>query len=311
MNDPHEIGVRQVSYRKDPIIENCFIRLNQHLEVFDMNVEDDGRVFPTIFIVGLPRSGTTLLSQLISRSFAVGYIDNLIARFWLNPVVGIRLSKAVFGPDIRKQISTVSTHGTSKEPWGPHEFGYFWRHWLLLDESPTHKLPMDLQNRVDRQGLHFMLNQMAAAFQMPVLFKNIICGLQASLLHSICSNSLFIYIERNPEAVVSSILRCRNERYGDFNTWWSLKPSTFSEIIRISDPEKQVQRQVADGAKEMQEELSASGVNAIYLSYERMCSDPTGTLNKIASAMRELGSPVTFSGCPPKVILSLNQAVVL
>jgi hypothetical protein len=41
---------------------------------------------PVFFIVGAPRSGTTLLLQTIINHYNLGYINNFIARFWEAPV---------------------------------------------------------------------------------------------------------------------------------------------------------------------------------------------------------------------------------
>ena len=42
--------------------------------------------YPIIFIVGVPRSGTTLLSQLLIEHLDIGYINNHIAKYWMAPL---------------------------------------------------------------------------------------------------------------------------------------------------------------------------------------------------------------------------------
>lgn len=306
ITDPHEAGVRLNAFQKDEVLEQYLVLLNRHLEGFSPEeaIADAGRNHPIIYIVGLPRSGTTLLSQLVSRYFPVGYINNLIARFWLNPAVGIRLSQVVFGSDVREKISLKSTHGVTTDPWGPHEFGYFWRYWLKLDESRTHKLSAEILKKIDRAGLGLVLNRMAGAFCAPLVFKNIICGLQASLLSEIRPNSLFVLIERDPKAVAVSLLRSRKERYGNASVWWSLKPSTYEEICTLKSPEEQIERQLRDGARDFQEELAKPGINFIRLSYEGLCADPAGSLQQIANATASLGYPMSLLGAPPQLTAS-------
>jgi len=240
-----------------------------------------------------------LLSQLLSRCFRVGYIDNLIARFWMNPVVGIRLSKAVFGENIRSRIDLRSKHGVTSDPWGPHEFGYFWRHWLHLDESLTHKLDQELIGRVDQTALREMLCNISSTFGMPVVFKNVICGLQASLLAQIYPQSLFVLIERDREAVASSILRCRVERYGSPSAWWSLKPSTFHKISALSDPVEQINQQLIDCAIEFDHEMSKPGVCCVKIRYEELCDNPSLIMRKISEAVGQFGMPLDLLEEPP------------
>lgn len=304
LNDPHEAGKRQEEFRKNELLEDYLLRLNTYLDGFDAGDGASGGSFPLIYVVGLPRSGTTLLSQLISRYLPVGYINNLIARLWLNPVVGIRLSQAIFGLDVRQKIDLCSTHGVTADPWGPHEFGYFWRHWLRLDEAPTHKLQKDALEKIDHNGLRTSLDSMAAAYGAPIVFKNIICGLQAEFLAQARPNSLFVLIERNPEAVAASLLRSRKERYGEASVWWSLKPSTYAEISCLKSPQAQIERQIADGAREFDAELARPGVQSIRFSYEELCADPVKCLRMVADATASLGYPLQLLGFPSPMTVS-------
>lgn len=304
LKDPHDAAPRLDQFRKDESLENYLVRLNHFMQGFEAGEGAAGSAFPAIYVVGLPRSGTTLLSQLISRYLPVGYVNNLIARLWLNPVAGIRLSQAIFGPDIRDRIALASTHGVTADPWGPHEFGYFWRHWLRLDEAPTHKLPQATLAKIDRTGLRLVLDRMAAAFDAPIVFKNIICGLQAEFLTEVRHNSLFVLIQRDPQAVAASLLRARKERYGDATVWWSLKPGSYGEISRLSSPQAQIERQIADGARDFEHELAKPGVRSIRFTYEDLCADPVKCLQMVADATKTLGYPLALLGSPPPMTAS-------
>ena len=305
ITDPHDSGSRMEPFQKDCSLERDLLEFNRHLETLEFDAESDGeKSYPVIYVVGLPRSGTTLLSQLISRYLSVGYINNIIARFWLNPVAGIRVSEAVLGTNARERIRLESTHGVTDDPWGPHEFGYFWRHWLRLDEANTHKLPCDVLARIDKAGLSLALGRIVGAFGKPVVFKNIICGLQAAFLSELRPNSLFVIIERAPRAVAQSLLRSRGARYGDTSVWWSLKPSTFEDIYKIGTPEEQIERQISDGTADFLEELAKPGVNSIRLSYEALCENPVKSLQQIVIAAESMGCSMQLLGMPEKLKVS-------
>src|SRR5688572_19796215 len=49
--------------------------------------------YPTLHVVGVPRSGTTLLYQVVSSGLEIGFVNHLVAAFWLAPVYGLRLSR--------------------------------------------------------------------------------------------------------------------------------------------------------------------------------------------------------------------------
>ena len=155
-HDPHETQQRLTRYSANPDDEAWLAALNEHLAEARLPsvVRGEPSQLPLIYIVGAPRSGTTLLSQVVSRFLDVGYINNLIARFWRRPSVGIHLSRLVLGGGGREQIAFESEHGTTPGAAGPHEFGYFWRHWLQLDAQPTHHLsPAALHRSSTRSAL--------------------------------------------------------------------------------------------------------------------------------------------------------------
>ena len=253
----------------------------------------DAKDLPIIYVVGVPRSGTTLLSQLLCRYLPVGYINNFIARFWLRPSVGIMLSKIILGKDARKRINFRSVQALTEGPEGPHEFGYFWRHWLKLDDSPNHHLSNIALAAIDRDGLRRALEQeVLASFGAPVVFRNIICGLHADFLTKLHPVSLYVYVKRDPRDVVSSILKCRKDRFGTYGKWWSLKPSTYPFNDSKNDPVIDVIRQVADCRWEMECELASPGINSLTIEYQEMCKDPHATIEAVRSKISDMYRPI-------------------
>ena len=299
-NDPHEPHARVARYRKSAVEESFLVEMNRLLRdapALTLDPYPPAAHLPIIYVVGAPRSGTTLLSQLLSRYLPVGYINNLIARFWLRPSVGIRLSRMLLGEDARKGIAFESTHGVSPHVCGPHEFGYFWRAWLRLDESPTHHLTPALLAGLDAQGLQrALVHEILSGFRAPTVFKNVICGLHAEYLTRLHPRSLFVHIRRDAYATAASILQSRKERYGSYAAWWSLKPSDYLAIAALDDPAAQVARQVVSSLRGFERELSAPNVRAVTVDYEAMCTDPRAALETIANAVTGLGTEISVLG---------------
>lgn len=293
MHDPHEPNQRIGRYGKSDGDEAFFAALNHALAKAPfpaLPAAQSAENLPIIYIVGAPRSGTTLLSQLLSRYLPVGYIDNLVARFWERPSVGIRLSQLLLGDARRESITFDSQHGTTSGLAGPHEFGYFWRKWLALDGSATHKLSAAEATAIDRVGLQKTLrDEILAPFNAPVVFKNVICGFQAEILAQAHPNSLFVWIRRNPEEVTRSILKCRKERYGRYEAWWSLKPASYPKIAELPSPVEQVVRQVEDCTQEFEREFAKSGVNSLAVDYAELIDNPGRVLQSVCSAVASLG----------------------
>ena len=292
-SDPHEPGIRLDDFAKNNQQEDFLLALNQQLSRVDLPqppIKNNISKLPLIYVVGAPRSGTTLLSQLISRHLPVGYINNLIARFWLRPSVGIRLSRGLFPANARSGLSLRSQHGTTSGIIEPHEFGYFWRHWLNLDQAPTHHLTSEMLAVLDANGLKNALeNEILASFACPVVFKNVICGFHADFLTQLHPASLFIHISREPFASAASILKVRLERFGSYRTWWSLKPSTFPFSIQTDDPAIEVATQVLECRREINEELAKPGIRSFQLSYEDLCDSPHRMIMEISARIKHFG----------------------
>ncbi|MFH1021903.1 MAG: sulfotransferase [Planctomycetota bacterium] len=282
--------------------EQFLQRLNEWLKPFRAETSrkhPHPQSVPVIYIVGAPRSGTTLLSQILVKYFQPRYINNLMARFWLNPDVGIALSHILLPPHAQHHIDLSSTHGVTSSLAGPHEFGYFWTHWLRLDNARTHRLDAGELASVDRDGLKSTLeNDILSASEVPFVFKNPICGLNAFFLSQIHPLSLFVEIRRNPREAAISILHARFKRFGAYEAWWSLKPSTYENILTPDNPSLEVARQVHDCRRELRDELRRPGVHAVTLDYETLCADPETTLYAIVNAVRDIGGNLARNDIP-------------
>jgi len=312
--DPHETQKRLAKYAKNSDDELYFRALNEILPAFELpesNTECKVETLPIIYIVGAPRSGTTLLSQLLSRCLPVGYINNLSALFWSKPSVGIRISRAVLGSDYRKRISFKSKYGTTAGVEGPHEFGYFWRHWLKLDESKNHKLSKRHLGRLDRSGLKNALeNEILKTFTMPVVIKNVICGFQAKYLTELHPASLFVHIKRDPCAVGASILNARMQRYGSYNSWWSLKPSTYPFVPQPKSPAEEVVRQIGGCISDFNSELSSPGVKSIEITYENLCANPAKAIKNVCRSICKMGYKIKpLESNLPKLYVSQEHSI--
>jgi LPS sulfotransferase NodH len=307
IDDPHEHGSRTPGVRKTDQEERLFAEVNARLADVELPQAPPGadpESLPVVYVVGAPRSGTTLLHQLVARHLDVGYIDNVVARFWARPSVGIALSEAVNPRAERPPLELVSRHGTTAGAAGPHEFGYFWRRVLGLDGSATHHLTADAQAELDITAIRRELRgEILAWLNRPVVFKNVICGFHAALLTEAHPRSLFVHVTRDDEPAARSILHARMERYGNYETWWSLKPSTWP--FNAAGPAAEVVRQVRDCREEIAAEVARAGVHAVTVPYDDLCADPERALTQICDAVGELGWEVP-PPAPPFVALTVS-----
>ena len=115
--------------------QEFFQRLNMDLtglenELFNSAISEK---YPNFFILGLPRSGTTMLNQLLFNCLNIACTNNLMAKFWETPLVGAYLSKTLLGKYKPQKYDSV--YGKNNDIASPHEFSYFWHRLLSIKPS--------------------------------------------------------------------------------------------------------------------------------------------------------------------------------
>lgn len=157
-----------------------------------------------VFICGTPRSGTTVLAQALAHAGDLGVVNNLIARFVANPVLGVRLWQAL---NLPKVYSGRSTFGATPGLSEPHEFGRFWLRTLNLDglAEPAERppLPPDAAARLVR---------IARAFEKPTLFKSFAYLWYIDELDAALDDVCWIHLRRDLEASATSLQKLYEAR---------------------------------------------------------------------------------------------------
>lgn len=291
--------VRKKEYVKDTQEEDFFLEMNKLLQAKEQAQYRDVEIeHPFIFIFGLPRSGTTLISQVLAHSFDVGYINNLIARFWLAPVHGIRISKGVIGD--RKSASFQSDYARTTDLADIHEFGYFWRD-LLKKETFADVTDVEEREReINWQQVKTTLANMQHAFGKPMVFKNIFGSYHLQKMKAVLGKVIYVYIERDPLDVAISILNARKKYYNDLNTWWSYTPPEYDQLKDLNYWE-QIAGQIYFLRRYYQQAMiSQTNDITVSVAYRDLCEQPGTALQRIQSlCRREYDYDLAIENAPP------------
>lgn len=271
-------------YAKDPAQEGFLEHLNEVLAgVADAELEDIGEPYPTLHVIGVPRSGTTLLYQVLASALDVGYVNNLIAAFWRAPVFGVRLAKTL-GVD-RLDSDFSSAYGRTAGVSEPHEFGYFWNDHLrypdLAEREPEHA------DSIDWERLRRTIANMAAATGAPMTFKPMILVWHLERLADAMPASRFVWITRPPRETALSLLGMRRSLRGSIDQWASLRPRGRFDGAA---PEWQVAAQVLL----LEEAISSAAIElgperVLKLSYDRLCEQPHEVIDETEALLAEAG----------------------
>jgi LPS sulfotransferase NodH len=272
---------RRGAYAKDPSGEDFLTSLNEYLRPRELELYRDHEIEHLfVFVLGLPRSGTTLLTQVLAYCLDAGYVNNFAARFWLAPVHGIRLARLVAGDE--RGVSFESDHARTKSLLDIHEFGYFWRHWLRKHTFDDVVHAREREDEIDWPGLRLTLANVQHELGKPLVAKNMLGAYHVSRLRRELGRVVFVYIERDPLDVCVSILDARRKYYDDPGTWWSYVPVEYP-LLEGRDPWEQIAGQVHYLGRYLDRELGALGEDAVVrVAYERLTREPAGVLDAVA-----------------------------
>ncbi len=288
-------------YKKDMRFEQVLQSINENLFIAETGLYKQlPEEKATIHIIGCPRSGTTLLNQLISSCMDVGYINNLIAVFWKAPVHGIILSKKLIG--INYSSDYASDFGKTKSVSEPHEFTYFWSHHLKYNKIA--QLPPEHDKNINWDHLRLVLTNMCDAFETSVVFKSLYLGWHMQPVLKVLPKTLFLLVERNILDNAWSLLQIRKKYFGTYSEWASIKPLQYEELKNL-DPYQQVLGQVYYLNESYKKQIpKVPEENYLSISYNDLCINPQGILNKIIQKLDGLGVKQNVIQKPPECFIN-------
>lgn len=224
-----------------------------------------------IFIVGSPRSGSTILYQILTNYFDLLYIDNLTSIFYRNLYFGFWLDEKIFHHRPHNCFSSRYGNTAHCGLKGPSECGMFWYQWLPRKKHFIDKNEISLEDRRQISNIIFALIR---TYNKPLLFKNLNMGQRMRLIAEFAPKAKFIFIKRNSLYMAQSIFMTRKKLGIADKDWWSVKPKNYQELNRLPLHEKIV-KQIYYVEKQINEDSCLFPKNNIMiLSYEELCKNP-------------------------------------
>lgn len=235
--------------------------------------------YPPIFIIGPPRSGTTLLYQLIVHCFHVAYFPNVAAMFPEAPVLATRIGRKLFRP---YKSNFTSTYGLVQGWMAPHEAGQIWNRWFPTEwKNGYNYTPAGHFADAVKHLIYQTVAGIEAIFDAPFVNKNVKHSVRIQALSEIFPSALFLQMKRNPLDVAISILHSRRERCENINDWWSVMPKEINQL-KHKDVLEQIVGQIFFIEQDIKEDVGIIGHEHLFVVYyEELCDNPQGVLNDL------------------------------
>ncbi|MCW2950673.1 MAG: hypothetical protein JWN41_1686 [Thermoleophilia bacterium] len=257
-------------------------RLLHHAEIRRGRRLPERSSYAPIFVIGPPRSGSTLFFQLLVEAFDAGWLANAHMRW---PGGASRIERRERPRAARSQSHYTSRYGDTDEPWEPHEGTNYWYRFFPRDRhemTDADATPQQLDT------FRAAIRELADACGGPVFFKNSLNTLRLPVIATALPEARFIYISRDREANARSILTGRIKNVG-IDHWWSARPAG-AEQLAGDTPAAQVVWQSDRINHIAQRELTRLAEGRwLHITYEDLCAFPAATIDRIDTWLRSTG----------------------
>lgn len=242
---------------------------------------------PPVFVVGPPRSGTTLIYEALVGSFRFAYISNLAHRLYRTPVAATKLGLSV----IERYEPTYESTWGHISGWGaPNEGGWVWDRWFPEHDVSESGEPSPASTDVMRKTIHAM----SLLMRGPFITKNVNHSVWIPYLSRVFPGAIFVEVQRDVVASARSMLKARREDAGErrMHEWMSVKPRHWRRYERES-AETQCVAQAVLLRRQIQEDVGAlEPVQHVAIPYESFCESPEHWLEQVRWRLLKAGAPI-------------------
>lgn len=183
-----------------------------------------------VFIVGAPRTGSTIFYQALTNYFDTLYFDNIVSLWHKAIIFGFYRSSIKYGNHPHNCFA--SEHGVTQGEHSPSECGEFWYRWLPRDH---HFIDYDEIDTATVRQLREEIGFVSDNYRKPFVFKNLNAGQRLRLISTTFPKARIVFIRRNPVFVLRSILKARKKLGIGPGVWWSIKPSCYKDLLGLAE----------------------------------------------------------------------------
>lgn len=230
---------------------------------------------PLVFIGGAPRSGTTILDQVLIGSLPVTYFNNLTAVFPRAPIMANRIFRRWLH---KPPLGFDNFYGRTTGFAGRNDGLHLWDRWLGNDRyrPPTHLEPALADDMRRFFGAY------EAAFGGPLVNKNNAVAICADVVAAALPTAHFLCVRREPLYAVQSLLITREFIQGKREAPYGAGDPQYAGRPGV-DPIEEVCAQVLYHERRMEEHRRTLGPARFWvIEYEEFCRAPHVVVERVA-----------------------------
>lgn len=243
---------------------------------------------PPVFVLGAPRSGSTLAVQVLTDALDFGFISNCHCQWFGAPT----LAEKLFHPINNRPSSDYRSRlGVTRGGHAPAECGEWWYRffrrkplYMRLDEVDPTKMGefrrsiVSLTNAIDRS----------------IIFKNLYASMRIQAIAHYLPESLFIVIHRDEVDIGHSLLEGRDRVFGNYQTWWSMEPPEI-ELLKRLPAHEQVIEQIRHTYRTIDSDISLANIDSkrrMDFTYEDFCDSPASFVEAVRLFLKQNGCQI-------------------
>lgn len=299
---------RNKEFQPNPDLVKLIEQLKSLLEPIQLQQNQNFSVpkYPVVIIVGNPRTGTTLTSQLLAASGNFAYPTNFLTRFAYAPLLGAMIQQMLFNPqydfhgelsDVQSSCDATSNIGKTTGAMGVNEFFHFWRKFF-----PNYDSQFLNPEELFKVNINRMRSELAAiesVFNKPFVSKGKMLQFNIRHFAKAMPELFFIHVKRNPRFILQSVLLARRKFYGTDCLWFSVRPKEY-EWLKDLDPIHQIAGQVFFTEKAIDEELAEiEDTRKLICTYEDICDNPKGMYDQLRTKLTHRGCDLPKDSISP------------
>ncbi|GEM_PF-3830279 len=265
------------------LLRGIFTRLSILKNLESWVPQNSAAELPTLYIIGAPRSGTTLLYQVLIHTLKAAYVSNIASVFPYCPGFVSHLALKFKKPYRATELS--SNYGNIAGLMAPSEAARVMDLWFDRPSSP--------------EALRSS-KALKTVFKAPLVIKNVWNIDRLSAISNVPGRKVFLIIHRDIFSNAKSIVKAEEKGIHILSRGGNQKggdPRSLKEAVQF----------IVDYNAKAEVLSDASDQTIIRLSYEQFCKDPFAAFEKIVEALGvELPDPLDGEG----VLGSIKASVI-